>query len=230
MSLLEDNIELFSSYSGDVQNVFIRLLIKDFKSQNLAYMQNLIDTSFTDKLLSEMGMAAAIDGMIADYNEIARQSIAAGVSFQKIPEEFIDVLKKMDTQFWYEHVRDVGLEAKRNMLLASIGGVPESELADRLLKATKELSQAQVNTLTNTQLRTYSRSVFTESVRDLPTETEFIYTGGALSANSRDFCIENFGKIFLKEDAFALTNDQGGQAMTDAGGFNCVHSLDVIVE
>lgn len=228
MSLMDRNIELFSSYTASIQSAFIQALIAQYKIRNLAYLREIIGTNFTEELLIKYGMADAINSLIADYERIAAQSlIGTGVAYKSIPPVFIAVMKEMDSQFWFEHVRDVGLDAKRNLILASMGEVSEKELTERLLAATRELSEAQANVLTNTSLRTFSRSVFAKGTEILPEDTGYWYDGPRDNKN-RPEC----RWVLEKQTDKGLTRAEIAASpvdMVSGGGWGCRHRFRVVI-
>lgn len=216
--LVDRQVQLFSDFTDDVRKTVIKRFAASYSPSDLAYIRTLTDTDFVRILLSDMKMASAIDGLIVDYQKILDANPA--IIARNLPPGTLDIIKTLDEQFWYEHVRDVGEEIKRSLLQASIGGVNESTIIARLTAATESLSGAQVGTLVNTTLRTASRTVFAAGANELPDNTLVEYVG-PYDNRKRDYCAGLLGQVMTIDEAKRLVNDQGGSTWTDGGGFNC---------
>jgi len=192
------------------------------------FAEQMLKANFSEHIIRDLGFGADMDSLFAEYDKIA-----AGVAktFGGVSAVAVNQLMNLDSLFFMEHVRDVGEALTRQMVYAAYTGITEKALIDNLLNATKNLSAAQVGSLTNTALRTFGRATFAATAQELaPKDAKFLFNGAGLIPTSRDFCIENVGKTFTLAEAQALTNDQGGSAFVDGGGWGCRHSFELVTE
>lgn len=221
MSFIDNQAELFATFSESVQKKLIKLALASYQSSDMVYINRILQADIKKQILVDLGMASAVDSLIDDYDRVV-----AGLSksiLGKIPHGTIEMLKELDTQFWFEHVGDIGDEVKRTLIHASIGGVTEGQLQAQLFNATKELSKAQINTLTNTSLRTMSRATFAAGANELPDTAGFIFDG-PIDSKNRDTCAEVLANP-QNQTGFTIAEINGLPVdFVGGGGFNCRHS------
>ena len=228
MSIIDNQVLLFSGFSDNVQQKLIRLALQSYKVEDIAYIRRILNTDISNQILIDLGMADAIDGLIEDYGKIIAAEGMAAPILRNIPPEMLGILQELDTQFYFEHVRDVGMKLKSTLIHASIGGITEAQLRGQLLTATKSLSKAQIGSLTNTALRTMSRATFASGASVLPDTATFHYAGPYDDRN-RDIC----RTALDSEPSDGYTRDEISALEVDfvsGGGFNCRHSWELVIE
>lgn len=228
---MADNIEkqaaLFAGYSAEIQEQIVKELV-EFYGQG-ATLRDIINLQISDEILEGLGYADAVDGLLADYDKIARQ-VNGEVIFQAVPDVAKEALKGIDQQFYFSRVGEVSNELKRAMVQAVISDVPQSALRNQLLSASNALSKPQVETVVNTALRTNSRVVFSAATEELPAETPVLFAGPPPIPTSHDFCKEWAGQETTLGEAKVLLNQDGDSAWTAGGGWNCRHRWEIVVD
>lgn len=220
MGLIEDQIELFATFSEKVQKDLIKRAKATYRSSDMEYIQRIMATDITARIVQDLGYGKAVDALIDDYDKIV-----AGISkniLAKVPRGTVEMLKTLDTQFWFEHVADVGDEIKRTLIHGSIGGVTKRQLTERLVTATKKLSKAQIGSLVNTSLVTMSRAVFAAGATQLGPDAEFIYDGPQDSKN-RDECAQVLADPRNAEGFKMKEIGSLPVGLVSGGGFRCRH-------
>ena len=89
------------------------------------------------------------------------------------------------------------------------------------------ISNAQMQTLVNTSLNTYSRQVTNEMMKVAPKSTKYVYIGPVDSA-TRDECLDMAaaGTLTLAQ----ISSQYGEGVLMDGGGFNCRHKWEIASE
>lgn len=208
-------------------------LIKQFSEQYFQtgksteqIIAQISSRDFADEILTNFGVGELYDGVLEEYDEIA-----AGIA-KKIGGAspiVLENLKNIDSLTFYEHIRDAGAELKSTMVRAVYGDYTEKQLRDLLLSSTNKLSQAQVGTILNTNLRSFSRLNTAQAAKELPDDSKWEYAG-PVDTDTRDFCAAHAGEIYTLAEAQSLVNDQGGSAWIEGGGWNCRHTWELVEE
>lgn len=186
-----------------------------------AFRSYILSKNVANEIVDTLGLGDIHDAMIQKY-----YTIAATAARIEIPEIFVDSLIKLDSMEFYNHVRDVGTELQKQLFNFSLGGKTEKDIAEALMKATKELSEAQVNALTNTSMRTVSRSAFAESIKDMPEDTLYTYFGPDDSLMRPD--CEAVMHNPQNEEGFTLAKIADLPVdLVFGGGFGCRHSWEL---
>jgi hypothetical protein len=76
-------------------------------------------------------------------------------------------------------------------------------------------------TYANTAQATFDRTLNNAVMEEAGVEkVEYV---GPVDGATRDWCARHVGKVYTIEEAKQLTNDQGGSAFVEGGGYNCRH-------
>ena len=89
------------------------------------------------------------------------------------------------------------------------------------------ISNAQIQTLVNTSLNTYSRQVSNEMMKVAPKSTKYVYIG-PVDEKTRDECLQmaSAGRLTLDQ----IKSQFGEAVLVDGGGFNCRHKWEIASE
>lgn len=216
--IIDETVNVFASYSDGVQRKVVADALKGYKPSDFQYVREMMARDFGMEILTDYGYAGAIDDLTDVYQSLLIKF--PDEILAKIPPGMIQTLQDLDMEFYFENVRDVGFELKKQLVQASIGGVEEINMKEALLKASTTLSAPQIGTLTNTSLRTMSRTAFASGAAELPKDTKFFYDGPN-DDKTRDYCLQI---LQAGEMTRAEINSQFPGAFTNGGGFNCRHS------
>lgn len=226
-----DKIALnFAEVSETIKSALITEFLKIYRQNSKtpeAMIQTLLDENIGNYILNDLGLAGEYEKVIESYAGIAAQVTE---TIRRNANPFlIAALKDVDGFTFYEHVRDVGQKLKDVMVKGALSGMSEQAMKEQLLSATKQLSDYQVGSLVNTNLRTLSRAAFANAANTLPANAKYRYVGPD-DDKTRPFCAEHVNKEYTRAEAEAMTNDQGGSAWIEGGGFNCRHSWELVIE
>ena len=86
------------------------------------------------------------------------------------------------------------------------------------------ISNAQMQTLVNTSLNTYSRQVTNQMMDIAPSNTKYVYIG-PVDEKTRDECLQmaSAGRLTLDQ----IKSQFGEAVLVDGGGFNCRHKWEI---
>ena len=86
------------------------------------------------------------------------------------------------------------------------------------------ISNAQMQTLVNTSLNTYSRQVTNQMMSVAPKTTKYVYIG-PVDDRTRDECLDmaSAGELTLDQ----IVSQFGEAPLVDGGGFNCRHKWEI---
>ena len=89
------------------------------------------------------------------------------------------------------------------------------------------ISNAQMQTLVNTSLNTYSRQVTNQMMDKAPSNTIYVYIG-PVDEKTRDECLQmaSAGRLTLDQ----IKSQFGEAVLVDGGGFNCRHKWEIASE
>ena len=89
------------------------------------------------------------------------------------------------------------------------------------------ISNAQMQTLVNTSLNTYSRQVTNQMMAIAPSNTKYVYIG-PVDEKTRDECLQmaSAGRLTLDQ----IKSQFGEAVLVDGGGFNCRHKWEIASE
>ena len=223
---IDKKVKNTAAFGEKVYNQLVSKLVelngKMSKPEMVAFLQK---ADFTKIMLDDLKLS---DNYYKNI-ELEYRNIVSNLTTQlsKAQQASLNVLSNIDNATYFNHVRDAGIALKQTTLKAILGDVNQNELLNILKDATKELSSGQIGSLLNTNLRTFSRSTFAESVSELPDDTLVQYVGGVPIPTSRPFCVHTYNKIMTIKEAKAMRNDTGGSAWIDGGGFSCRHNFIV---
>lgn len=226
--IIENTAAIFANQTEKIRQAIINELVNIYTQGGdpILFAEQMLKANFNEHIIRDLGFGANMDSLFAEYDKIAG---GVAKTFGSVSAVTVNQLKNLDSLFFMEHVRDVGEALTRQMVYAAYMGITESALKENLLNATKKLSEAQIGSLTNTALRTFSRGIFAITANELaPKDAKFMFNSAGLIPTSRDFCIDHVGQTFTLEEAQALSNYEGGSAWIEGGGFNCRHSWTLV--
>ena len=155
---IDKTAELFAMQAEQIRTKIVAELAAVYKKGGdpAAFADQMLSANFSEHIIRDLGFGADMDSLLAEYD-----NIASGVAktFGAVSQVAVEQLKTLDSLFFMNHVQDVGTALTRQMVYAVYTGIGEKALIENLLTATKSLSQAQIGSLTNTALRTFSLSL-----------------------------------------------------------------------
>ena len=133
------------------------------------------------------------------------------VSFAKLNDELFDSAI----------IRTISGHIKTQVTQGLQTGLTAKEIVEKV--ASSSISNAQMQTVVNTTLNTYSRIVTNQMMDTAPDNTLYNYIGPA-DGRTRDFCLQQIsaGRLTQAE----IISNFGLSVLKDGGGFNCRHKWD----
>ena len=159
----------------------------------------------------------------AVYANAHRNVLSSTIGFGKVDGSILTGLARLNEQlFDGSIVRVISGHIRTQVVKGVQAGLSLTEIADNIVDAS--ISNAQMQTLVNTSLNSYSRQVTNQMMSIAPKTTKYVYIG-PVDDRTRDECLD-------MASAGALTLDQivsqfGEAPLVDGGGFNCRHKWEI---
>ena len=157
------------------------------------------------------------------YANAHRNVLSSTIGFGKVDGSILTGLARLNEQlFDGSIVRVISGHIRTQVVKGVQAGLSLTEIADNIVDAS--ISNAQMQTLVNTSLNSYSRQVTNQMMSIAPKTTKYVYIG-PVDDRTRDECLD-------MASAGALTLDQivsrfGEAPLVDGGGFNCRHKWEI---
>ena len=173
---IDKTAETIAMNSEKIREKIIDYFIDEYKKVtdvNKA-MAAITSTSFTDKILTDFGLQKELNKAYPAYAKVVQDTIE---TIGKVDDVMVKALFNIQQGYIYNHVRDAGVELTNSLSKAVLSNMGEAQIRQELINATTRLSEAQINTLTNTSLRTYGRTVFADSSIKYAPNAKYRYVG-----------------------------------------------------
>lgn len=168
-------------------------------------------------VLDTLGLRVDIDNLIANYQTtiLTRMDM-----FGKITEEMLQSLVAIDKATFISEAGNMANLIRQELGRGILAGATEAQMRNAILGgANGVLRRDQAQTLANTALNTFSRTVTAEMAESAPKDQRYIYEG-PVDGKTRDVCLEmaSAGDMTKNEVDSSFPG-----AFRDGGGFNCRH-------
>ena len=211
----------------------IALLVDRAKADLLTDLYN-IKRSMTLGAFIEIISTIDIEGTLKSklkkatsiYANAHRGVLESTIGFAKVEGRLLTGFATLNEQLFDSSViRTISGHIRTQIVKGVQAGLSITEIVGSVTNAS--ISNAQMQTLVNTSLNTYSRQVTNQMMDIAPKTTKYVYIGPVDSA-TRDDCLD-------MASAGALTLDQivsrfGEAPLVDGGGFNCRHKWEIASE
>lgn len=180
------------------------------------------------RMMQDAGYFRSIDSALSQYGEIIKDvkqtynMFGAKVTFSEIDRRIISELMNNDVAAFQDIGRQVQRQIYKSLTDSVLGGVDINDGVTAIGAALANTDLAKhAYTYMNTAYMNFNRRVNNIAAENTGW-SEVIYMG-PVDDVTRDFCREHVNKIMTIDEAKALENDQGGNAWTEGGGYNCRH-------
>ena len=145
--------------------------------------------------------------------------------FANVAEETIQTLINYNAETLLSQLDNMAQIIKKEVVKGVISGTP-IETVLGAVRGQGSLSPTQLQTLINTSMNEYSRSVTKVMMDKMPDNTLYAYIGPADSV-TRDECL-----FYISEGEVTLAHieENYGASLTDGGGFNCRHKWEIATQ
>ena len=182
-----------------------------------AFVSAILDLDVEGTLKAKLTKATSL------YANAHRGVLESTIGFAEVsPQTLTSFISLNEQVFDNAIINNIASHIRNEVVKGVQAGLSANDIIQKV--ASSSTSNAQMQTLVNTTLNSYSRTV-TNSMMDIaPKNTKYVYIGPVDSA-TRDECLDMVS-------AGALTLDQiisqfGEAPLVDGGGFNCRHKWEI---
>ena len=181
------------------------------------FAEALLDIDIKGTLKSKLTKATSV------YANAHRGVLESTIGFAEINPKALSTFATLNEQLFDNSIIRVISGHIRNQV---VNGVSAGLTADMIIErvAQSSISNAQMQTLVNTTLNTYSRQVTNQMMENAPATTKYVYVGPVDSV-TRDECLDMAGAGELTLDQ--IISQFGEAPLVDGGGFNCSHKWEI---
>ena len=146
--------------------------------------------------------------------------------FAVLSEETLLTLKNYSTETLLNQLDNMGAIIKKEVVNGIIAGNPTSTVLEAV-RGQGALSRRQLQTVIDTAMNEYSRSVTKIMIDKMPADVEYQYIG-ALDEKTRPKCLEMMaaGNLTKKE----IERRFGSEVFINGGGYNCRHKWEIALQ
>ena len=189
-----------------------------------------LDTALLIETLKTLDVATILNNKVSKalsaYTIAHQKVLESTVAFAGVNESVLLGLVELNQGIFNESViRTTASQIKAKIASGVVAGTKPLQIAEAVTSAS--ISNAQVQTLVNTSLNVYSRTVTNEMMNEAPKETKYVYEGAA-DDRTRDECWDMISAGRLTQEE--IISQFGAAVLTDGGCFNCRHKWEIASE
>ena len=148
--------------------------------------------------------------------------------FAAISEETLVALKNYSTGSLLNQLDNMAQIIKKEVVNGIIAGTPTQTVLEAV-RGQGSLSRRQLQTLIDTAMNEYSRSVTKVMIDSMPKETKYVYIG-ALDGKTRARCLDMMSAGELTKEEIESKFSEYGNVFIRGGGYNCRHKWEISVQ
>ncbi len=218
---IEQNSELVTDILLQVQEETIEQLYK-LKGQKSAEEFLLFIEDLNVMEIVRAKSANAINIYDASHG-VMLQTIQG---FAAMSEKTLQALKNYSTGSLLNTLDSMAQIIKKEVVNGIIAGAPVQTVL-QAVQGQGALSPRQLQTLIDTAMNEYSRSVTKVMMDTMPKETKYVYIG-ALDEKTRPECLDMMSRGELTKAE--ILSAFGSDVFTRGGGYNCRHKWEIAVQ
>ena len=218
---IEQNSELVTDILLQVQEETIEQLYK-LKGQKSAEEFLLFIEDLNVMEIVRAKSANAINIYDASHG-VMLQTIQG---FAAMSEKTLQALKNYSTGSLLNTLDSMAQIIKKEVVNGIIAGAPVQTVL-QAVQGQGSLSPRQLQTLIDTAMNEYSRSVTKVMMDTMPKETKYVYIG-ALDEKTRPECLDMMSRGELTKAE--ILSAFGSDVFTRGGGYNCRHKWEIAVQ
>ena len=185
-----------------------------------AFIDTLIAMDIEGTLKSKLQKATSI------YANAHRNVLETTIGFAEIDGKGLSTFIKLNEELFDSAItKTIAGNIKTQVSQGLKSGLTARQIVESVTSTS--ISKAQMETVVNTTLNTYSRMVTNQMMDLAPDDTKYVYIG-PIDDRTRDECIEYASEGALTE-AQIIENDWEA-SLIDGGGFNCRHKWEIASE
>ena len=160
------------------------------------------------------------------YTDAHRKVLESTIGFAEVNPNALATFATLNEQLFDNSViRSISGHIRTQVIRGLQINLSANEIIENVIDS--RISNAQIETLVNTTLNTYSRQVTNQMMELSPENSKYVYVGPS-DDKTRDICLRQIssGKLTKKE----IINKFGNDVLIEGGGFNCRHKWELASE
>ena len=189
---------------------------KDIKDPVL-FSEALLDIDIEGTLKSKLKKATSV------YANAHRGVLESTIGFAEINPKALSTFATLNEQLFDDSViRTISGHIRTQVSKGLQVGLTAQQITEGVINSS--ISNAQIQTLVNTTLNTYSRQVTNQMMKNAPATTKYVYVG-PVDDRTRDECLDMAAEGEITESE--ILTKFGEAVLADGGGFNCRHIWEI---
>tara|TARA_Y100001963_G_scaffold35330_1_gene49272 strand:+ start:439 stop:1170 length:732 start_codon:yes stop_codon:yes gene_type:complete len=182
--------------------------------------------TFFDTLLSldiEGTLKSKIQKATSVYANAHRSVLESTIDFADIDGRGLSIFARLNEElFDAAIVRNIASSIRTQVSQGLQAGLTAKQITEQV--AQSSISTAQMETVVNTTLNTYSRMATNQMMDQAPSNTKYVYIG-PVDDRTRIECLDmaSAGELTLSQ----IQSRFGEAVLIDGGGFNCRHKWEI---
>ena len=214
----------------DKAAVFISGIVDRAKEELINDLYNLglnIDNipAFVNAILDldvEGTLRAKLTNATSAYANAHRNVLETTTNFADINPANLTSFLRLNEQVFNSNITNNIASHIRNEVVKGVqAGLSVDDIITSVTNSS--ISNSQMQTLVNTTLNSYSRSITTAMMEEAPDDTLYHYIG-PVDGKTRDICLRmaSEGRVTRSQ----IEKTYGREVLIDGGGFNCIHKWE----
>jgi len=185
-----------------------------------AFAQSLLDLDVEGTLKKKLQKATSA------YANAHRKVLESTIGFAEIEATTLTTFAQLNEQIFDNSIiRTISGNIKTEVSKGILAGLTANEIL--LNVSSSSISNAQMQTLVNTTLNSYSRTITNQMMNVAPANTKYVYIG-PVDTKTREICLSMASADRLTESQ--IKSRFGASVLVDGGGFNCRHKWEIASE
>tara|TARA_R100001594_G_scaffold44040_1_gene76284 strand:+ start:487 stop:1203 length:717 start_codon:yes stop_codon:yes gene_type:complete len=184
------------------------------------FAEALLTIDIEGSLKSKLQKATSI------YANAHRNVLESTIGFADINPRALATFATLNEQLFDNAIiRTISGNIRTQVVRGLQAGMTALEITEGVVSSS--ISNAQMQTLVNTTLNSYSRQVTNQMMDIAPSNTKYVYIG-PVDEKTRDECLQmaSAGRLTLDQ----IKSQFGEAVLVDGGGFNCRHKWEIASE
>ena len=157
------------------------------------------------------------------YANAHRKVLESTIGFAKIDPKSLSAFATLNEQLFDNSIiRTISGHIRTQLVSGVQAGLTANDIINKV--SASSISNAQMQTLVNTTLNTYSRTITNQMMSVAPKETKYVYVG-PVDNRTRIECLDYASAGALTEAE--IIGNGWTASLIDGGGFNCRHKWEI---
>ena len=182
-----------------------------------AFAQSLLDLDVEGTLKKKLQKATSA------YANAHRKVLESTIGFAEIEAATLTTFAQLNEQIFDNSIiRTISGNIKTEVSKGILAGLTADEILVNV--SSSSISNAQMQTLVNTTLNSYSRTITNQMMNVAPANTKYVYIG-PVDEKTRPECLSMASAGRITESQ--IKSKFGASVLVDGGGFNCRHKWEI---